>query len=484
MSEEMEDQQMQEQSQEQPQEQPQANPLGTEKLGTLIARYAIPAIISMLVNSLYNMVDQIFIGNGVGMLGNAATNVAFPITTFCTACALLLGIGGSSNYNLTAGKGDTEKAGRFIGTALSSIVIAGVILMVMILLFLDPLLNLCGATEDVLPYAQDYMSITAFGLPFFMLSAGGSHLIRADGSPNMSMASTLVGAVLNMILDPIYIFVFHWGIRGAAIATITGQIISAGIVVFYFTRLTHVKLNRHLLVPKPRLLGSIASLGIASFINQIAMAVAQVVMNDTLRYYGASSVYGAEIPLACVGVISKINAVFMALAVGISQGCQPIWGFNRGAEKYGRVRQTYWYAFRICLVIGIVFFVAFQLFPVQIVSLFGTGSELYYQFAEQYFRVFMFMTFINGIQPMSSGFFTSNGKAVLGMCVSLTRQIIFMIPCILIFASMFGIDGVIYAGPIADGAAFIVAFSLAMYQLNKMKQLENEAKETADHARA
>ncbi len=461
---------------------PQGNPLGTEKLGTLIARYAIPAIISMLVNSLYNMVDQIFIGNGVGMLGNAATNVVFPITTFCTACALLLGIGGSSNFNLAAGRGENEKAGRFIGTALSSIVIAGLILMVIILLFMDPLLNMCGATEDVLPYAQDYMSITALGLPFFMLSAGGSHLIRADGSPNMSMASTLVGAVLNMILDPIYIFVFHWGIQGAAFATITGQIVSAGIVVFYFVRLKHVQLNRHLLMPKPRLLGSIASLGIAAFINQIAMAVAQVVMNDTLRYYGASSIYGSDIPLAVVGVISKINAVFMALAVGISQGCQPIWGFNRGAEKYGRVRQTYWYAFRICMVIGIVFFAAFQLFPVQIVSLFGTGSDLYYQFATQYFRVFMFMTFLNGIQPMSSGFFTSNGKAVLGICVSLTRQIIFMIPCILIFASMFGIDGVIYAGPIADGAAFIVAFSLAMYQLHKMKQLEEEQKASAEHA--
>ncbi len=458
----------------QSQEQPQENPLGTEKLGTLIARYAIPAIISMLVNSLYNMVDQVFIGNGVGMLGNAATNVVFPITTFCTACALLLGIGGSSNYNLTAGKGDTKRAGQFIGTALSSIVIAGVILMVLILLFMDPLLNLCGATEDVLPYAQDYLGITAFGLPFFMLSAGGSHLIRADGSPNMSMVCTLSGCVLNMILDPIYIFVFHWGIRGAATATVTGQIVSAILVIFYFARLKHVQLNRDLLRPKVSLLGRIASLGIAAFINQIAMAVAQVVMNDTLRYYGAASIYGSDIPLAVVGVISKINAVFMALAVGISQGCQPIWGFNRGAKKYGRVRQTYWYAFRICLVIGIVFFAAFQLFPVQIVSLFGSGSDLYYQFATQYFRVFMFMTFINGIQPMSSGFFTSNGKAFLGIIVSLTRQIIFMIPCILIFASMFGIDGVIYAGPIADGAAFIVAFSLAMYQLHDMKKLEKE----------
>ncbi len=468
---------MNEETEERPVEQ---NPLGTEKIGTLVGRYAIPAIISMLVNSLYNMVDQVFIGNGVGMLGNAATNVAFPIVTFCTACALLLGIGGSSNYNLAAGRGEKEQAARFIGTALTSIVIVGICLMALILIFLDPLLNLCGATEDVLPYAQAYEGITAFGIPFFMLSAGGSHLIRADGNPNMSMASTLVGAVLNMILDPIYIFVFHWGIQGAAIATITGQIVSAVIVVFYFARMRNVQLNRDLLKPRMKLIGTIASLGVAAFINQIAMGLAQVVMNDTLRYYGAFSIYGTDIPLACVGVISKINAVFMALCVGISQGCQPIWGFNRGAKKYGRVRHTYWYAFRICLVIGIVFFAAFQLFPVQIVSLFGTGSDLYYQFAKQYFRVFMFMTFINGVQPMSSGFFTSNGKAGLGIIVSLTRQVIFMIPCILIFASMFGIDGVIYAGPIADGAAFIVAFSLAMWQINKMKKLEEEEEQAEE----
>ncbi len=462
--------------------QPQANPLGTEKVGSLILRYGIPSIISMVVGSIYNIVDQIFIGQGVGLLGNAATNVAFPIVTTCTAVALMMGIGGSSNYNLSTGKGEIDRAERIIGTALSSLVIAGVILMIIVLLFLDPLLDLFGATPDVLPYAQSYEGITAFGIPFFVLMTGGSHLIRADGSPNLSMATSLSGAILNMILDPIFIFIFDWGIQGAAWATVIGQVVSALMVIVYFSRFKHVHLNLDRLLPKPGLLGSIISLGTASFINQIAMALSQVAMNDTLRYFGASSIYGTDIPLACVGVIMKVNNIFMCVCIGVSQGCQPIWGFNCGAGKYDRVRQAYWYSFRAALAVGIVFFLAFQLFPVQIVSIFGTGSDLYYQFAKDFFRIFLFFTFLDGIQPMCPGFFTSIGKAGLGIIVSLTRQVIFLIPSMLIFAMMFGIDGVMYAGPIADGAAFIAAFSLAMWQLRKMKQMEDETKEVSDHA--
>ncbi len=454
--------------------QPQANPLGTQKVGSLILQYGIPSIISMVVGSIYNIVDQIFIGQGVGLLGNAATNVAFPIVTVCTAVALMLGIGGSSNFNLSSGKGDVDRAERIIGTALSSLVIAGVILMIIVLVFLDPLLDLFGATPDVLPYAQNYAGITAFGIPFFVLMTGGSHLVRADGSPNLSMVTSLSGAILNMILDPIFIFIFHWGIQGAAWATVTSQVVSALLVIVYFVRFKHVHLNFDRILPKPKLLGAIISLGTASFINQIAIALSQVAMNDTLRYFGASSIYGTDIPLACVGVIMKVNNIFMCVCIGISQGCQPIWGFNCGAKKYDRVRQAYWYSFRAALVVGIIFFLAFQLFPVQIVSIFGTGSELYYEFAKKFFRIFLFCTFLNGIQPMCPGFFTSIGKAGLGIIVSLTRQVVFLIPPMLIFAMLFGLDGMLYAGPVADVTAFIVAFGLAQWQLRKMKQLEEE----------
>ena len=430
------------------------NPLGTAPVGGLIGKFAIPAIISMLVSALYNIVDQIFIGQGVGMLGNAATNVAFPVTTIATALALLLGIGGASNYNLEMGAGREKKASSIAGTALSTLVITGVILAVAVFLFLRPLLSLFGATTDVMPYAVDYLGITAVGLPFYALSIGGNHIVRADRSPTYSMTCVLTGAIINTILDPLFIFGFGWGIKGAAWATVIGQVVSGILVIIYFGKFRKMYLEMSMLKLSSECLKAIISLGMASCINQIAMAIVQIVLNNILRYYGGLSVYGSDIPIACVGVISKVNQVFMAICIGISQGCQPIWGFNYGAKKYDRVRLAYRYSVIACTAIATVFFLCFQLFPHQIVSIFGTGSDLYFQFAERYLKIFMFMTFANGIQPMSSGFFTSIGKAKLGIVMSLTRQVLFLLPLIVVFSLIMGIDGVMYAGPIADAAAF------------------------------
>lgn len=445
------------------------NPLGTERIGKLIPKFAIPSIISMVVSSLYNIVDQIFIGQGVGMLGNAATNIAFPVTIICTATALLLGIGSASNYNLASGEGEQEKASAIAGTGLSVIVLSGIVITVIVLLFLNPLLQLFGVTPDILPYAQEYVGITAFGLPFYILINGGTQLIRADRSPTYSMICMLTGTILNTILDPLFIFVFDWGIQGAAAATVIGQFVSGMLVIVYFIKFQKMKITRKLLIPKLCYLKLIASLGMASFINQIALAVVQIVMNNTLRYYGAASVYGTEIPLACVGVIAKVNMIFISICIGLSQGCQPIWGFNYGAKAYERVKETYKRAFQISALVGGCFFICFQIFPRPIVSIFGSGSELYFDFAEKYFRIFMFMTFANGLEPISSGFFTSIGKAKLGIFTSLTRQVMFLIPLILIFPLFFGINGVMYAGPIADLAAAVVAISFAVRELKKMK---------------
>lgn len=446
------------------------NPLGTAPVGGLIGKFAIPAIISMLVSALYNIVDQIFIGQGVGMLGNAATNVAFPVTTIATALALLLGIGGASNYNLEMGAGREKKASSIAGTALSTLVITGVILAVAVLLFLRPLLSLFGATTDVMPYAVDYLGITAVGLPFYALSIGGNHIVRADRSPTYSMTCVLTGAIINTILDPLFIFGFGWGIKGAAWATVIGQVVSGILVIIYFGKFRKMYLEMSMLKPSSECLKAIISLGMASCINQIAMAVVQIVLNNILRYYGGLSVYGSDIPIACVGVISKVNQVFMAICIGISQGCQPIWGFNYGAKKYDRVRLAYRYSVTACTVIATIFFLCFQLFPHQIVSIFGTGSDLYFQFAERYLKIFMFMTFANGIQPMSSGFFTSIGKAKLGIVMSLTRQVLFLLPLIIVFSLIMGIDGVMYAGPIADAAAFVLAILFARRELGAMKE--------------
>ena len=451
------------------------NPLGTAPVGSLIAKFAIPAIISMLVSALYNIVDQIFIGQGVGMLGNAATNIAFPVTIISTAAALLLGIGSASNYNLEMGAGNVKKASSIAGTGLSSLVISGGILAVIVLLFLKPLLHFFGGTADVMPYAIDYMGITAVGLPFYVLSTGGNHLVRADRSPTYSMTCILAGAIINTILDPLFIFGFGWGIKGAAWATVIGQVVSGLLIIFYFARLRNMYLDRSMLIPKAHNLAAIFSLGMASCINQIAIAAVQIVMNNTLRHYGALSAYGSDIPIACAGIISKVNQVFMAICIGISQGSQPIWGFNYGAEKYSRVRQTYRYSVTLCTVIATVFFICFQFFPHQIVSIFGNGSDLYFQFAEKYLRIFMLMTFANGIQPMSAGFFTSMGKARLGVIMSLTRQVFFLLPLIVIFPFLFGIDGVMYAGPIADTSAFVLAVVFARRELGIMKAAEQTA---------
>ena len=309
------------------------------------------------------------------------------------------------------------------------------------------------------------------------LTTGGNHLIRADRSPAYSMICMLVGAIINTVLDPLFIFGFHWGIRGAAWATVIGQMISGILVIVYFLKYTHMEFEKRMFIPRGVYLKSIVSLGMASCINQVSMAVVQITMNNVLRYYGAASMYGADIPLACAGVISKVNMVFMSICIGISQGCQPIWGFNCGAGHYARVRETYRKAFRAALAVGIVFFLCFQIFPGQIVSIFGSGEEEYFHFAERYFKIFMFMTFINGIQPVSSGFFTSIGKAKRGIIISLTRQVIFLLPLIVLFPLFMGIDGVMYAGPIADAAAAAVAIGLAVWEQKKyLKDVKNEEK--------
>ena len=447
----------------------EANPLATERIGRLMAKFSIPAIISMLVSSLYNIVDQIFIGQGVGMLGNAATNIAFPVSIICTATALLLGIGSASNFNLEMGAGQEKKACQIAATGLSLLVICGVIISIIVGVFLNPLLELFGVTPDVLPYAQDYTGITAVGIPFLVLTTGGNHLIRADRSPTYSMMCMLTGAILNTILDPLFIFGCNWGIKGAAWATVIGQMVSGMMVIVYFWKVRNMELTLSMLRPKGDFIRAIASLGMASCINQVSMAVVQITMNNTLRHYGALSSYGTDIPLACVGVISKVNMVFMAICIGTSQGCQPIWGYNYGAGKYDRVRKAYGLAFRAALLTGIIFCLCFQIFPRSIVGIFGGGSEAYFHFAERYLRIYMLMTFINGIQPMSSGFFTSIGKAQLGIVVSLTRQVIFLLPLIIIFPILMGIDGVMYAGPIADAAAALVAIGYALRELRKMK---------------
>lgn len=451
---------------------PSENPLGSEPVSSLLRRFAIPSVIAMLVSALYNMVDQLFIGHSIGVLGNAATNVAFPLSMVCTSIGLLCGIGGAANFNLCMGRKDPEHAKSYIGNAISMLAILGVILCVTVQLFLRPMMLLFGATPDVIDYACTYTRITSIGFPFLIVTIGGSNLIRADGSPKFSMLCNLVGAIVNTILDPLFIFVFHMGMAGAALATITGQILSFALVVLYLRGFKTLPLSLSDLKPNMACWARIAALGATPAFNQVAMMVVQIVMNNTLTHYGSNSVYGSDIPLACAGIISKVNMLFFSFVIGISQGLQPIVSFNFGAQKYDRVKDAYKKAVFAATAISIVAFLCFQLFPRQIIGIFGSGSEEYLHFAERYFRIFLFFTFLNGIQPVSSNFFTSIGAPKKGIFLSLTRQIIFLLPLLLIFPYLFGIDGVMYTAPIADLAAASVSIVMVVREFKIMAELQ------------
>ena len=451
------------------------NPLGSEPVSTLLRRFAVPSVIAMLVSALYNMVDQLFIGHSIGVLGNAATNVAFPLSMVCTSIGLLCGIGGAANFNLCMGRREPEHAKSYVGSAISMLAILGVILCVAVQLFLRPMMLLFGATPDVIDYACTYTRITSIGFPFLIVTIGGSNLIRADGSPKFSMLCNLVGAIVNTILDPLFIFVFHMGMAGAALATITGQILSFALVVFYLRGFKTLPLSLSDLKPNMACWARIAALGATPAFNQVAMMVVQIVMNNTLTYYGSNSVYGSDIPLACAGIISKVNMLFFSFVIGISQGLQPIVSFNFGAQKYDRVKDAYKKAVFAATAISIVAFLCFQLFPRQIIGIFGSGSEEYLHFAERYFRIFLFFTFLNGIQPVSSNFFTSIGAPKKGIFLSLTRQIIFLLPLLLIFPYLFGIDGVMYTAPIADLAAASVSIVMVVREFKIMAELQKAA---------
>lgn len=444
------------------------NPLGFEKVPTLLRKFALPSITAMLVSSLYNIVDQVFIGQGVGYLGNAATNVSYPLSTICLAISLLIGIGSASRFSLYLGQRQPDKAAGIAGNAVCLGVLAGALYLLVGELFLTPMLRVFGATEEILPYAQQYAGITLLGMPLLILTNAISNLIRADGSPKYSMVCMVAGAIVNCILDPVFIFLFHWGVAGAAWATVLGQILSFLLALRYLWKFKTIRLEKSSFRLHGKDCLRTFYMGTSSCINQVAITIVQIVLNNSLTYYGALSDYGQEIPLAACGIVMKTNAILLSVIVGISQGVQPIIGFNYGAKQYARVKQAYLLAIRWNFVVSAVGFVLFQFFPRTIISLFGTGDKLYFDFAVLFMRTFLFMVLVNGVQLLSSNFFTAIGKALRGLLLSLTRQVFFLIPLILILPLWLGIFGVLLAGPIADFIAFIVSVVLVRREFKHM----------------
>ncbi len=454
--------------------QEQHNPLGYEKIGKLLRQFAIPSIVAMLVSSLYNIVDQIFIGHSVGYLGNAATNVAFPLTTISLAFSLLIGVGSAAYFSIELGKGNKKAAEDCICNALFLATVIGILYAVAIEIFMVQMLNAFGATAEIMPYASDYVRITAVGMPFLIFTNVMSNLIRADGSPQFSMVCMVTGAVVNTILDPILIFGFDKGVAGAAVATVISQIVSCVIAAVYFMRFKQVSPSFKKFRPDMKLCGKQASLGLSNSLNQVALTLTQVVMNNSLKHYGALSVYGENIPLSAVGIVMKINAIAIAVFVGVAQGSQPIIGFNYGAKQYGRVKAVYKQALRWNLFMGLGCLALFQIFPKYLIMAFGSGDALYFEFAVSFLRTYLFTVFLTGCQLLSSNFFSAIGKPLKGVILSLSRQTIFLVPLILIMPLFFGIDGLRFTAPISDTLSFCVC----MYFIwREFKRMTAESKE-------
>ena len=448
------------------------NPMGTQPIKKLLMQLAIPAMIANVVNALYNIVDQIFIGQGVGYLGNAATNIAFPITTICLALGLMTGVGAASNFNLELGRKEVEKARKIAGTAVIQLIVMGIAVCLLVQIFLAPLMQLFGATDQIFDYAMEYSRITAYGIPFFLFSTGFNPLVRSDGRATFSMMAIIAGAVLNTVLDPIFIFVFQMGIAGAAWATVISQMVSALLLFAYIPKFRSVKFQWEDFIPHMKQVKAIAALGLTSFIFQISALIVQIVSNNLLKTYGAMSIYGSEIPIAVGGIVAKVFVIFIALIIGMTQGVQPIVGYNYGAKHYLRVRQTIFLALKIGFGLSFVTWAVFEIFPLQIIQLFGNGNDLYFEFGIRYLRYFMLFTIINGITILITTFFPAIGKAKTGAFLSLARQLLILLPMMLLMTYLFGVEGMMFATPVSDVISLVLCLFFFKRELHDIHMKE------------
>ena len=447
--------------------------LGKENINKLLISFAVPCVISMLINSVYNIVDQIFIGKGVGTLGNAATNVIFPLVIIFNAVAGLIGNGAAANLSLKLGEGKKEEGGKIVGSAVTASIIVSIILSIISYLLLPQLVYFFGCTKSVYQYAIDYGKIIILGAPFMMIYSSLSQLIRADGSPKYSMTLLVVGAVLNIILDPIFIFTFNMGVKGGAIATVIGQIVSFVMAMLYLRKVKSIKLNKESFKINKSILRTLG-LGLSSFITQATVLALFVFMNNMMTKYGARTKYGADIPLSVYGVISKINSLYISTILGISIGAQPIIGFNYGAGKYDRVKETLRKVLIINCVVGVIFNLIFYLFPKEIVSVFITNTDpnykLFLEFAVLICHSFLLLMGLNFLEMTTSIVVQSLGNVKKATMVSFIRQIILFIPlaCFMAIGLNKGIYGILNAGPIADSITFIIAIVIFFSEYKKL----------------
>ena len=457
--------------------------LGEESIGKLMIRFSIPCIMSLLVSALYNIVDQIFIGRGVGYLGNGATNVVFPITIIALAIALLAGDGCAAYLSICQGMKDEERAHKSVGNAVTVIVASGLLLTFLFVALQDKMLWAFGATENNIAYAQEYFRYIVAGIPFFMFANSMNAVIRADGSPGFAMLSTLAGCIINIILDPVAIFLLHWGMMGAALATIIGQIVSALLAVYYLFHTKSFRLHKASFRPNAELLRHTMPLGISSLLTQVSIVVIMIVMNNVLVYYGAQSKYGADIPLTVVGIVMKVFQIVVSVVVGIAAGVQPLVGYNYGAGLHGRVRKIFKAMIMAEAFVGIVSMVCFECFPLQIINIFGSEDGLYNEFAILSFRIFLSTIALCCVQKACSIFLQSLGKPGMSMFLSLLREFILSVPLALALPMAFGVTGALYSAPVADVISFVAAV-LCIRHTFRMLRKEEGGKDRAVLAEA
>lgn len=446
------------------------NPLGYAPIGKLLMQFALPSVVAMVINAIYNIVDQIFIGQGVGYLGNAATTIAFPIVTIILAVSTLLGAGGSAFAAIKLGEHNEGQAEDTLGCASVTGLFAGILIAVLGLVFLNPLIKLFGASENTIEYARQYTSIILIAAPFNVLGVILSNFARTDGNPLLSMYSMLIGALLNVALDPLFIFIFRLGVAGAAYATAISQMVSAAVLIYYFFFKSTMRLHRRNLRISGSIFKSIAVLGISSCALQLASTALNIILNNVLVYYGDRDPVGGDIALSAMGIVLKISMIVISVCVGIGIGSQPILGFNRGAKQIDRVRKTYICALVIATSVTIIGWALCETIPDTILLLFGKENPVFTEFAVRSMRIYLGGIFAAGMQIATTSYYQATGQPLKANIMSLLRQILLLIPLLLILPKFMGLNGVLYAGLFADLATGCIVAFFVVSELRKLKK--------------
>lgn len=446
------------------------NPLGYAPIGKLLMQFALPSVVAMVINAIYNIVDQIFIGQGVGYLGNAATTIAFPIVTIILAVSTLLGAGGSAFAAIKLGEHNEGQAEDTLGCASVTGLFAGILIAVLGLVFLNPLIKLFGASENTIEYARQYTSIILIAAPFNVLGVILSNFARTDGNPLLSMYSMLIGALLNVALDPLFIFIFRLGVAGAAYATAISQMVSAAVLIYYFFFKSTMRLHRRNLRISGSIFKSIAVLGISSCALQLASTALNIILNNVLVYYGDRDPVGGDIALSAMGIVLKISMIVISVCVGIGIGSQPILGFNRGAKQIDRVRKTYICALVIATSVTIIGWALCETIPDTILLLFGKENPVFTEFAVRSMRIYLGGIFAAGMQIATTSYYQATGQPLKANIMSLLRQILLLIPLLLILPKFMGLNGVLYAGLFADLATGCIVAFFVVLELRKLKK--------------